>query len=265
MSLLDDASARTKPQRWRAAVAALGAAALGGAAAVGLGALAPSPAAAAAVATSITCPSKAWVLEDFGSGHWILDHTDEETWSWYMDLLRVPESARPAEYHCSDIHQYVFSDTTFIMNHTIPLTNFSLRFEASTLGVWEKNPYPQLTPAGFDPRVAKANTTTWRNTIDSGPDGTSCSALRTEMGLVLADKDDPKKFHILGVIFWREMVSATLMKASLYVADAEGKKLEPWASKGFSYRYFRKTVQSFDDSAQRLPCLPTGYGATEFC
>lgn len=214
---------------------------------------------------STTCPPREWVLEDFGSGHWILDHTDESTWSWYMDLLRVPESARPAEYHCSDIHQYIFTDKTFIMNHTIPLVNFSLKFEAGTEGKLEKNPYPAPTPQGFDPRVAKVNLTNWRNAIDTGPFGKSCSALRTEMVSAVAREDDPKKFDEYWVIFWRELVTPTYMKASLYVTDPEGNKIGPWKSGGYSYRYFRKTVQSFEDTTKRLSCQESGFHGTEFC
>lgn len=206
------------------------------------------------------CPPREWLLDAWGTGHWILDHTDQATWSWYMDFLEVPEASRPDEYNCSDIHQYIFTEKTFAMNHTIPHTNFSLQFESGTEGEWVKNPYPALTPAGFDPRVAKVNLTTWRNAWDDGPRGKSCeaSALRTEMPVVknITDASGRKVKAEFITVFWRELETPNFMKASLYVKHTNGTLLEPWASKGFSYRYFRKTVQSFGDSARRLPCVP---------
>jgi hypothetical protein len=216
--------------------------------------------------TTAACPPEAWVKADFGSGHWILDHTDK-SWEMYMEFLHVPPSAWSDEFNCSDIHQYIFTDRdTFVMNHTIPKTHFHLLFEAGTIGKWEKNPYPAPTPAGFDPAVAKVNLTSWRNAFDAGPDGTACSALRTDMPTVMNDTITHKPVEYV-VTFWRELVSPTFMKASLHVTTPEGELIEPWKSKGLSHRYFRKTVQSFEDAALRLPCAPTGLAneSLEFC
>lgn len=212
-----------------------------------------------------TCPNKHWVLGSFGSGHWILDHTDDN-WAWYMEFLGVNRSVWPDEFNASDIHQYVFTENgTFIMNHTIPKTGFHLLFQAGLLGKWEKNPYPTITPGGFDNHSAKVNLSNWRNALDAGPTGDSCSALRTEMPIVVNDTQTKKQVERI-VVFWRELVSPTYMKASLHVLTPEGDILEPWRSHGLSYRYFRKTVQSFGDAARRLKCVPTGKEpGTLFC
>jgi len=210
------------------------------------------------------CPPKQWILEEFGTGHWILDHT-ADNWGWYMEFLNVSKATWPDEFNCSDIHQYTFKeDGTYVMNHTIPKTGFHLLFEAHANGQWEKNPYPAVTPSGFDNHTA-ANLSKWRNSLDNGPLGKSCTALRTDMLVV---NKDPKTGKFVQHIetFWRELTSPSMMKASLYVTDIHGNAIEPWKSKGFSNRYFRKTVQSFNDAALRLPCMPTGLGnGTQFC
>eukprot|EP00415_Alexandrium_ostenfeldii_P001237 UN1237 len=210
------------------------------------------------------CPPRKWVLEEFSKGHWILDHTDA-AWGWYMDFLNVSKESWPDEFNCSDIHQYSFKeDGTYVMNHTIPKTGFHLIFKAHATDEWEKNPYPSVTPAGFDKHAA-VNLSDWRNAIDAGPLGKSCSALRTDMPVAKKDPKTGKTMEHI-VTFWRELTSPSFMQASLHVTDMDGKLIEPWKSKGLSYRYVRKTVQSFPDAALRLPCVATGIeDGTQFC
>jgi len=217
------------------------------------------------------CAPLNWIKQDFGTGHWILNYTDD-SWGAYMLFLGVDRSHWPDEFHTSDIHQYAFYDKTFIMNHTIPLSNFHLLYEAGLEGKWEHNPYPQVTPAGLDPHSA-VNLTTFRNAFESPgvPHPDSCWALRTDMPVV-QNKSGVLKEYV--VSFWRELTSPIDMRCTLHVYDATtNKTIEPWASKldskpfpGYSYRYFRKTVQSFGDALQRLPCVATGErNGTYFC
>ena len=50
-----------------------------------------------------------------------------------MEFLNVKKEAWPAEFHASDIHEYAFFEKAggayFLMNHTIPATNFHVRGE----------------------------------------------------------------------------------------------------------------------------------------
>lgn len=218
------------------------------------------------------CPPLRWIKQDFGTGHWILNYTDD-SWGAYMTFLGVNRSHWADEFNASDIHQYVFYDTTFIMNHSIPLTHFHLLYEAGLSGKWEKNPYPQVTPAGLDPHAA-VKLSDFRNTFEApgSPHPDSCWALRTDMPVV-QNKSGHLKEYI--VSFWRELTSPSDMRCTLFVYDADSKQtIEPWATQmqeskpfpGYSYRYFRKTVQSFPDAARRLPCAPTGNrSGTYFC
>ncbi|CAE8712259.1 unnamed protein product, partial [Polarella glacialis] len=130
------------------------------------------------------CAPLNWIKQDFGTGHWILNYTDS-SWGEYMTFLGVDRSHWPEEFAASDIHQYAFFEKTFIMNHTIPLTNFHLLFEVGTENKWEKNPYPQVTPAGLDPH-AGVKLTDFRNAFEQPgvPHEDSCWALRTDMPLV---------------------------------------------------------------------------------
>merc|ERR1712113_1320496 len=116
-----------------------------------------------------------------GTGHWILNYTDS-SWEAYMTFLGVDKEHWPDEFNASDIHQYAMFEDTFIMNHTIPLTHFSLLYEANLTGVWDKNPYPQVTPAGLDPK-ASVNLTKFRNEFEQPgfPHPDSCWAMRTDM------------------------------------------------------------------------------------
>jgi len=218
------------------------------------------------------CPPLEWIKKDFGTGHWILNYTDK-SWDAYMLFLGVDKSHWNDEFNASDIHQYVFYDTTFIMNHTIPLTNFHLLYEAPLGKQWTKNQYPTVTPAGMDPKAAQ-NLTVWRNYFEQPgqPHADSCWALRTEMAVAHKVNGEWKSFV---VVFWRELTSPIDMRATLHVFDnSTGQVIEPWATQmkdskpfpDFSYRYFRKTVQSFGDAAERLPCAPTGKrNGTYFC
>jgi len=220
----------------------------------------------------IQCPPLSWIKAGFSSGAFILNYTDT-TWGAYMKFLNVKPDQWPNEFNASDIWQYVFYDETFIMNHTIPKANFHLLYEASLSGRWEKNPYPYVTPAGFDPKVA-VNLSTFRNTFEKPgvPHRDSCHALRTDMPVV-SNFTGTKREYI--VSFWRELRTPIDIMATLYVYDAKtGETLEPWKSQmkdakpfpGYSYRYFRRTVQSFDDVEKRLKCAPTGErSGTYFC
>ena len=222
----------------------------------------------ATAATAVACPPHQWILETFASGFWVVDHTDQ-SWSRYLEFLQVPKAAWPAEFHATDMHQYAFADTadphTFVMNHTIPKTGFHLLFESDITGKWVHNPYPTVTPAGFDPHTAKVNLSTWRNALDDGPVGKSCTALRTDMPVVVKDPATGNQTEHV-VVFWRELTSPTSLTVSLYVTDTEGHIEEPWKSNGLSLRYFRRAVQSFPDAKLRLNCSDTGIGdGTKFC
>lgn len=228
--------------------------------------------AAAPRARAPECPPLNWIKQDFGTGHWILNYSDQ-SWGAYMVFLGVDKVHWADEFNASDIHQYAFFDETFIMNHTIPLTNFHLLFEASLSGEWEKNPYPQVTPAGLDPHAA-VHLTDFRNVFEKPgvPHPDSCWALRTDMPVVQNQSGVMKEYI---VSFWRELTSPIDMRCTLHVTDAKTKEIiEPWASKmkdakpfpDYSYRYFRKTVQSFQDTLKRLPCAATGErDGTYFC
>eukprot|EP00440_Ansanella_granifera_P017318 gb/GFBE01018809.1/.p1 GENE.gb/GFBE01018809.1/~~gb/GFBE01018809.1/.p1 ORF type:complete len:266 (+),score=64.65 gb/GFBE01018809.1/:1-798(+) len=218
------------------------------------------------------CAPLNWIKQDFGTGHWILNYSDA-TWGAYMVFLGVDKKHWNDEFKASDIHQYAFIDDYFIMNHTIPLTNFHLLYKASLSGKWEKNPYPQVTPAGMDPHAA-VNLSNFRNVFEEpgAPHPDSCWAMRTDMPVV-QNKSGVLKEYI--VSFWRELTSPIDMRCTLHVKDAKtGEVIEPWATQmkdskpfpNYSYRYFRKTVQSFVDAAKRLPCAPTGeQNGTYFC
>merc|ERR1719247_2511929 len=121
----------------------------------------PAPSPGLSPGPADACPSKEWIHQDFGHGHWIINSTDPDTWAWYMEFLNVDKKSWPAEFHATDMHQYVFwensSGTFYQMNHTIPASGFHLLFEADANGQWRKNPYPVLTPAGFDPHSAKVD------------------------------------------------------------------------------------------------------------
>lgn len=216
----------------------------------------------------------------FGSGYWILDHT-EDNWAAYMNFLNVSEDAWDDEFNSTDIHQYAFDveKNIYVMNHTIPATNFSLLFNATLDWKFVTNPYPAPTPAGFDPSQT-TSFTTWRNKIDFGPgkkpadnvshdvhDGNSCWALKTQMPQPRNETqpDGSIKTVMYYNTFWRELVSPTLAKFSLVLADEHFRPIEPWASQGYSYRWFRRAVQTMDDVKKRLPCKDTGLQGEKFC
>lgn len=217
------------------------------------------------------CPPLKWIKESF-SGAFILNYTDD-TWGAYMTFLGVSKELWPTEFNASDIWQYTFFDNSFMMNHTIPAAKFHLKYEASLNRVWEKNPYPYVTPAGFD-KNASVDLSKFRNYFD--PPGTplpdSCWALRTDMPVVSNHTGTSKEYV---VSFWRELTSPSDIRCTLYVYDAKtNETIEPWKSQmqdakpypGYSYRYFRRTVQSFDDIQKRLWCAPTGLrDGTYFC
>ncbi len=48
----------------------------------------------------------------------------------YMDFLNVSKEALPDEFNSMDLHQYMFDlgKNIYVMNHTIPSSNFSLLF-----------------------------------------------------------------------------------------------------------------------------------------
>jgi hypothetical protein len=220
----------------------------------------------------IQCPPFNWIKQGLSSGAFILNYTDE-SWGAYMKFLNVKPAEWPNEFHASDIWQYAFYDKSFIMNHTIPMAKFHLLYEASLTGQWEKNPYPYVTPAGFDKHAA-VNLSTFRNVFEKPgvPHKDSCWALRTDMPVVSNFSGKPREYI---VSFWRELRTPQDIMATLYVYDAKtGDTIEPWKSQlqdakpfpGYSYRYFHRTVQSFEDVEKRLKCAPTGERAgTYFC
>jgi hypothetical protein len=225
------------------------------------------------------CGPKEWHLGVFGSGYWILDHT-EDNWAAYMKFLNVSADAWDDEFNSSDIHQYIFDleKNEFVMNHTIPASGFSLLFNASLSNEWEENPYPAPTPAGFDPNIS-TNFSTWRNKIDKGPgswpykvdgdspDGNSCWSLKTHMPQPRNETqpDGSIKTVMYYNTFWRELVSPILARYTLMLADENFEPIEPWKSQGYSYRWFRRTVQTMDDVVKRLPCKESGYEGELFC
>lgn len=227
------------------------------------------------------CTSAEWHLGIFGSGSWVLDHT-EDNWMSYMNFLNVSQEALPSEFNSTDIHQYIFDleKNVFIMNHTIPDAGFSLNFSAGLSWEWEPNAYPAPTPQGFDPDIQAANFTAWRNKIDMGPgsfpsfnlsqdspDGASCFALKTQMPQPRNETqpDGSVKTVMYYNTFWRELVSPTLAKYTLVIADEDFMPIEPWKSEGYSYRWFRKSVQSFGDAAKKLPCHSSPFEGEEYC
>jgi len=227
------------------------------------------------------CPPKEWITQSFGHGHWIVNDTDPTSWAWYMEFLNVKKEDWPAEFHATDMHQYIFwtnsSGLFYIMNHTIPASGFHLLFEADANGQWRPNPYPVLTPAGFDPHSAKVDLKKVRYVFEEPgvPFADSCWAWRCDMPMVknvtVNGKIVAKEFV---VSFWRELVSPTSMRCTLFITDADtGESIAPWNETGYSlkpvdkipgqpkrlsYRYFRKTVQSLEDALQRLPCKQSG-------
>jgi len=219
------------------------------------------------------CPPLKWIKQSMSEGAFILNYTDD-SWGSYMKFLHVDQSHWDDEFHASDIWQYVFYDNTFIMNHTIPKANFHLLYETPLNGEWVKNPYPYVTPAGFDPKAGKVALSKFKNFFEKPgwPHPDSCYALRTEMPVV-NNIDGVNKEYV--VKFWREMTSAADMRCTLTVYDAStNQTIEPWATQmkdtkpfpNYAYRYFRKTVQSFEDVLKRLPCAPTGEReGTYFC
>jgi hypothetical protein len=198
----------------------------------------------------------------------------------YMDFLNVSKEALPDEFNSTDFHQYIFDleKSRYVMNHTIPASNFSLLFNSSLAWEWEDNPYPAPTPSGFDPNIS-SNFSTWRNKIDKGPgkkpfkvdedapDGTSCYALKSQLWQPRNETLPNGTIHTVMYVntFWRELVSPTLAKFTLVIADENFMPIEPWKSQGYSYRWFRRTVQSFEDVPLRLPCKPSGIEGDEFC
>lgn len=132
----------------------------------------------------------------------------------------------------------------------------------------------RTTIHGYGKHV-KINMTHWRNWIeDPGkPFPESCYALRTqnrgfynESGVITEKVVD----------FTGELLSPYEWRYSLHVWDfLSGETLEPWRSQmqdvkphpGVSYRYFKKSVQSFADAELRNPCRNlTVEGHTyEFC
>jgi hypothetical protein len=217
----------------------------------------------------------------YSGGHWILDYTDG-SWDPYMEFLGLQNSAWPTERNTSDMHEYWMDKdgAYYVMNHTIPASNFHLTFR-TPLGTaahkpeWEPSPYTMPTPAGFNPHPLKFNMTLWRNFIeDPGtPFPESCYALRTQTrGIynesgVLSEKV---------VDFTGELLTPYEWRYSLHVWDYEtGQTLEPWRSQmqdakpypGVSYRYFKKAVQSFSDAEERNACrtLSVSGQSYQFC
>lgn len=236
---------------------------------------------ASAPQAAATCPSRQWILEALSHGHWIINETDATSWAWYMEFLKVNKKEWPAEFDATDMHQYSFwtnsSGIFYIMNHTIPASGFHLLFEAGSNGKWQKNPYPVLTPAGFDPSSAKVDLKGVRYVFEEPgvPFAESCHAWRCDMPMVQNVTVDGKivaKEFI--VTFWRELVSPTSMRCTLYITEAQaGESIAPWNKPGYglppsekiqgrpkrlSYRYFQQTTQSMTDALKRLPCKKTG-------
>jgi len=219
------------------------------------------------------CAPLKWIKESMSTGAFILNYTDQ-SWGAYMNFLHVDKSHWDDEFHASDIWQYVFYEDTFIMNHTIPKANFHLLYETSLKGDWVKNPYPYVTPAGFDPKAGSVKLSNFKNVFEKPgvPHRDSCWALRTEMPVVNNITGTPKEYVVK---FWREMTSPSDMRCTLTVYDAKTKEtIEPWATQmkdtkpfpNYAYRYFRRTVQSFEDVLKRLPCRATGEReGTYFC
>jgi len=216
-----------------------------------------------------SCPPKAWVLQMYGGGHWILDYTDS-SWDPYMKFLGLPESAWPTERNTQDIHEYVMPNdgTYYVMNHTIPEAKFHLSFRtklgtAAQKPEWTQTPYFQPTPAGFDPtKQLKFNFSLWRNFIEEpgSPFDSSCYALRTQNR---GTYNDSGALSELVVDFTGELLSPYEWRYSLHVWDWKtGETIEPWKSQlqnakphpGVSYRYFKKAVQSYADADSRNSC-----------
>lgn len=227
------------------------------------------------------CPSKEWILQMYSGGHWILDYTDS-SWDAYMKFLGLVESAWPTERNTSDIHEYHMDKDGkfFVMNHTIPLSNFHLLFKAelgtpSSKPEWKQTPYMMPTPAGFNPHPLKYNMTLWRNFIEEPgtPFPESCYAMRTQSRGIY---NESGVLSELVVDFTGELLSPYEWRYSLHVWDWKtGETIEPWKSQltdakpypGVSYRYFKKAVQSFADAEARHSCknLLVDGTAYQFC
>lgn len=231
---------------------------------------------ASAAALPAQCPPRSWIYSILNNGHWIVDHTDP-SWGWYLDFLGVPADLWPIEYNATDVHEYIFFDegenTSFIMNHTIPASvagseAFHLQFQASVDDIWQPNPYPRPTPGGLDPGAMKVNFSTFRNAFDDGPGepyprDTACLPWRTDMPVVSNFTGKPTEYI---VVFWRLITSPVDMHVVLKVTDPQGNIIEPWKSKGFSLRYFKKARQSYSDAVNRYKCTPSPVNpARDFC
>jgi hypothetical protein len=253
-------------------------------------AIGPTGQASTSTTKASTCPPKPWILETFGNGHWIINNTDPVSWAWYLEFLNVSKDAYDAEFHATDMHQYIFwtnaSGMFYIMNHTIPSSGFHLLFEADANGVWRKNPYPVLTPAGFDPSSAKVDLQKVRYVIEEPgiPFADSCWSWRTDMPMVVNRTENGKVTPTEFVVsFWRELTSPTDMRCTLYIVKGDTyESIAPWSEAGYgltpsdaipgapkrlSYRYFKKTTQSFADAEKRLSCEKSGIAGDhhKFC
>ena len=225
------------------------------------------------------CPPKEWILQMYAGGHWVLDYTDA-SWDAYMAFLGLDPKAWPTERHTTDIHEYYMAEDYYVMNHTIPLSNFHLFFKTS-LGtaaekpLWTPTPYMAPTPSGFNPHPLKLNMTLWRNYIeDPGrPFPESCYALRTQTRGVYNESGVTSE---VVVDFTGELTSPYEWRYSLHVWNwTTGETLEPWKSQlksakpypGVSYRYFKKAIQSFTDANRRNMCqnMTLDGRAYEFC
>jgi len=234
-----------------------------------------------APATARTCPPKDWVLQMYQGGHWIIDYTDE-SWDAYMRFLGLQESAWPTERNTSDVHEYHFAadGSYYVMNHTIPLSDFHLFFKTELGTVhskpeWTPTPYSMPTPAGFDPNPLKYNMTLWRNWIEEPgqPFPESCYAMRTQNR---GTYNDSGVISELVVDFTGELTGPYEWRYSLHVWNwTTGEIIEPWKSQmqdakpypGVCYRYFKKAVQGFDDAVARHPCntMTLDGESFEFC
>lgn len=227
------------------------------------------------------CMPKEWVLQMYNRGHWILDYTDS-SWDAYMEFLGLDKSLWPTERNTSDIHEYVFAmdGSYYVMNHTIPLSDFHLQFKTAIGTVhkkpeWTQTPYMMPTPGGFDPQPLTLNMTLWRNfwEEDGKPFRESCHALRTQTRGVY---NDSGVISEVVVDFTGELTSPYEWRYSLHVWNwTTGEVLEPWKSQlrdakphpNVCYRYFKKATQSFGDALAKNPCakLDVDGRTYEFC
>jgi len=214
------------------------------------------------------CPPKEWMLQMYNRGHWILDYTDS-SWDAYMEFLGLDKGAWPTERNTSDIHEYFFAEdgSSYVMNHTIPLSDFHLMFKtevgtAQHKPEWSWTPYLDPTPAGFNPDPLKLNMTLWRNFFEEPgkPFPESCHALRTQ---TRGTYNESGALSEVVVDFTGELTSPYEWRYSLHVWNwTTGEILEPWKSQlkdatphpDVSYRYFKKATQSFGDALAKNPC-----------